>query len=144
MFNRMSCLLPNGLDREVDRVINQFVGGIPQWAGMAATPSIPLNVWEDEQTIWAEAELPGVAIEDIDLSVRGNELTIQGKSKSEENNIKYLRKERGRSSFTRTVSLGVDVDAERVTASLNNGVLLVTMPKAESAKPRKVEIRTGQ
>jgi HSP20 family protein len=102
-----------------------------------------LCVWEDNENVYAECELPGVKSDELDITVVGNELTIKGRRGEEPPpGMTYHRRERGAGTFARTVQLPVDVAGERVQASLQDGVLLITLPKAEAAKPRKVQVST--
>jgi len=101
-----------------------------------------LNVWEDEGSYTAEAELPGFRLEDVEVNVRGSELSISGERKPEEKEgMTWHRRERGFGKFHRALEFPLPVDAEKVQASLKNGVLTVTLPKAEAAKPRKIQVR---
>ena len=134
---------------EMDRLFDTMVsGGAPQWIGANAAPArltFPaINVYEDEGHVYTEAELPGMALEDLDVSITGNELTIRGKRQIDlPQGATALRRERLVGAFERTVELPVDIESENVQASLTNGVLLVTLPKARSVQPRKIQIRTG-
>jgi HSP20 family protein len=101
-----------------------------------------LNLWEDEQNFYAEAELPGFKTGDVDVSVAGNTLTLQGERKAaEQEGLTYHRRERAFGTFSRVVELPFPVEAEKVKAALKDGVLTITLPKAEAAKPRKIEVR---
>jgi len=134
---------------EMDRLFDSMVSvGAPHWVGRSASQArltFPaLNVYEDESSVYAEAELPGLALADLDVSISGNELTIRGTRQINlPEGATPLRRERLVGEFERTVELPVDIDAEHVDASLTNGVLLVTLPKAKSVQPRKIQIRTG-
>ena len=104
-----------------------------------------LNVWEDGDALFAEAELPGVKSEDLEISVMAGDLTIQGRRNTMAGDgVSFHRQERGAGQFNRVVRLPFEVDAQRVEASLRDGVLLVKLPKAESAKPKKIAIRAAQ
>jgi HSP20 family protein len=132
---------------EVDRLFSNFVAH-PTVAGatrFVTGREFPLvNVWEDMENVYAECELPGVRSEDLDVSVIGNELTVKGRrGESGEPSVTYHRRERAIGSFMRSVPLSTEVEADRVQASLRDGVLLVTLPKAESAKPRKVPVHVS-
>lgn len=102
-----------------------------------------LNVWEQGDDFFAEAELPGLQSEDLDIVVVGNEVTIKGQRPDAppDGNV-YHRRERGAGAFSRVVRLPVDVDASNVQATLRNGVLTLKLPKAESAKARKIQVTT--
>lgn len=104
----------------------------------------PLNVWEDGERLMVEAETPGLDMNDIEVQVVGNELTIKGERKPfEGQNPTYHRQERGTGSFTRTVTLPIDVNADKVEAVLKDGVLTIALPKAEEAKARKITVKTA-
>jgi len=114
------------------------------WLREEMEPSFfpPLNVWEDGETLKIEAEVPGVKIEDIEVAFDNGELTLKGEKKFEaKENTPLHRRERVYGSFTRTLTLPWEVKADQVTAELKDGVLTVTLPKAEAAKPRKVAIK---
>lgn len=135
------------LQDQMDRLFESFGpfglgdGGWPRLA--VAYP--PLAVWQDDNYVYAEAELPGMELSDLEIYVTGgNQLTIKGERKqpSLENGV-WHRQERGFGSFTRIVTLPVHVDTDRVEARLVHGVLTVTMPKAEEARPRKIAVKVG-
>lgn len=126
---------------EMERLMESFVGTQPTRAG-AFYP--PVNVWEDEHALHVESELPGYTLANLDISTLGDELTIAGsRTASTPENSAYLRRERmaGATEFRRTLKIGIPFDAEKVQASLKQGVLTVTLPKAVAVKPRKIEVR---
>lgn len=133
----------NELRREMDRLFDGFGPRINGWGWMQ--PAFPaINVWEDGDSLYAEAEIPGVNPEDIEVYTVGNELTIKGTRKPREGqDVTYHRRERGTGDFTRVVTLPVEIDADKVQASLKDGVLTVTLPKAEEAKARKIAVKTN-
>jgi HSP20 family protein len=103
-----------------------------------------LNVWEYGDHLYAEAEVPGIKSEAIDVSVEGGDLTIRGRrGEQADEGATFLGRERGTGEFARVVRLPIEVDAERVEATLKDGVLLVKLPKAESAKPKKIQVTAG-
>ena len=138
-------MITNGVNRlqrlraEMDELFDQFFGRQPEYA-WAAFPA--LNVWEDDQHLYAEAELPGMTMDDLEVYVVGNELTLKGERKPyTEDGVTYHRRERGVGSFSRVLRLPVEVEAEKVEAVLCNGVLTIKLPKAASARPRKIEVK---
>ena len=130
----------NRLRDELDRV---FGIDSASWNRPGAYP--PVNVWEDENHFYLEAELPGMKIEDLEIYVHeGDQLSIKGTRKlSEMEGAKLRRRERGHGEFQRTFKLDSDVDVQNVSADFKNGVLTVTLPKSELIKPRKIEISVG-
>lgn len=100
-----------------------------------------LNIWEDASHLYAEAEVPGLSMENIEVLVEGNELTLKGRRGAcNDENCTYHRRERGAGEFSRTVQLPVQIDADKVEAKLAEGVLTITLPKAEAAKARKIKV----
>ena len=100
-----------------------------------------LNTWEDGDAAYIEAELPGLTMDDVEVSVLGRELTIGGERRiGEPDGASWLRRERSSGRFTRTLTLPWDVDADKVEAKLADGILTVRLPKTETAKPRKIKV----
>lgn len=105
-------------------------------------PFPAVNVWENDQTVFAEAELPGLKMEELEVLVLGDELTIKGERKADDGDeVKFHRRERGVGTFSRVVQLPVEVDPEKVEATLRDGVLSITMPKRQEVLPRKIEVK---
>jgi HSP20 family protein len=133
------------LRSEMDRLVSDFFGPVvgvytPRWTAARRFPA--LNVWEDGDNLFAEAEVPGLASEDIDVSVVGTDLTIRGHRRSQQREgMGYHRQERGVGEFNRVLRLPIEVEAAKVEASLTDGVLLVKLPKAEAAKPKKIKVQ---
>ena len=101
-----------------------------------------INVSEDNENLYVAAELPGVGVADLDVSVHGDNLTIRGERKIAEidREINVHRREREAGYFRRIVALPVKVDVEKVSAMVHNGMLEITLPKASEAKPHRVSI----
>ena len=148
MVFRNSVTLPpiQRLRDEVDRLVadvftNPAVAGAARMVSGRGFPAV--NVWEDSENVFVEAEVPGLKAENLDITVVGDQLTIKGERPEEvESQAAYHRRERGVGSFTRIVHLSCEVKADDVQASLTDGVLLLTLPKAEAAKPRKIQVTT--
>lgn len=132
------------LRHEVDRLLGDFFGGQQPAARWNANRAYPVNVWEEGGYLFAEAELPGAKSEDVDISVAAGELTIRGRrTASVAEGSSYHRQEREVGEFSRTLRLPYEVDADGVEATLSDGVLLLKLPKAVSARPRKIQVQTG-
>jgi HSP20 family protein len=101
-----------------------------------------VNVWADSDKVYAEAELPGMQLEDLEIYVTDeNQLTIQGERRQLElDKGVWYGQERGFGQFSRTIMLPVKVDADKVEARFEHGVLLVTLPKNEAARPRRISV----
>ncbi len=101
----------------------------------------PLDIREDVENVYVVAELPGVSLEALDLSITGDSLSIKGERKAREvPDQKAHRRERPFGHFSRLVSLPSRVDADKIEASLKDGILRVTLPKAASARPRQIRV----
>jgi len=129
------------MGRLQDEVNRMFAGG-DQPRGLAATYPA-LNVWEDEDRWYVEAELPGLELEDLEILVHDNQLTLQGERKRPEvPEAAWRRCERGFGKFSRSLQFSDDVDAEKVQARLKQGVLLIELPKREEVKPRRIDVKS--
>lgn len=127
----------------LSRMMDEALGG--GWNGgtvaSAWTPTV--DVFEDKENLRIVMELPGVSPEDVKISLENQVLTIQGEKRqvAEESSERWHRYERSYGSFERIFTLPSSVDAERIQAKVENGLLTVTLPKAERAKPREMEIK---
>jgi HSP20 family protein len=101
-----------------------------------------LNVWEDGETLVAEAEVPGLTMKDIDVTVVGDELTIKGQRTAHEGaKPVYHRQERGTGAFSRSITLPYEINTDAVEATLRDGILTIRLPKSESARARKIAVK---
>ena len=129
---------------EMDRLLAGFLGPMADGLVPAFRNHPAANVWEQGDALLVEMELPGIKNDQVDISVAGGELSVKvDRPEVEQENVTYHRRERPVGSFTRVLRLPVEVDANRVEAELRDGVLLITLPKAESAKPRKINVATA-
>ncbi|OWK35853.1 Hsp20/alpha crystallin family protein [Fimbriiglobus ruber] len=105
--------------------------------------TLPIQVWADENNLYAEVDLPAFDPAKFDISVtEGNQLTIQGERTAPEvNGAVWVRQERPFGKFSRVVTLPFLVDADKVEAKYEHGVLKLTLPKSEAAKPRKITVK---
>jgi HSP20 family protein len=128
-----------GLQREMNRLFEGYDNG----TSLSRFPA--LNVWGNAEQVMVTAELPGLEIEDLDLSVANNQLTIKGDRKSEKpaDDAVCHRNERSFGAFVRTVKLPFAVENDRIAAKYENGVLTVIMPRHEASKPKRIEIKTA-
>ena len=128
------------LRKEMDRLFTDAMGRGPATWSSGVFPA--LNVTEDADKIYIQAELPGFKSDDIDISVEKNTLTLRGERKGEEvQNVSYHRRERRTGRFHKALTLPYDVNTEAVDAQFKDGVLKLVLPKAEHAKPRKISIK---
>jgi HSP20 family protein len=140
--NRLSAFLNqfNDFGREFDRVLERWAGEAGrQFAGTAAFPLV--NVREENEAFHVEAELPGLAQDQLNVEVsHRTQVTISGELKPVGQEGQWHRKERPSGRFERTLTFPAPIDAEKVEARLENGVLHLTLPKAEEARPRKITV----
>lgn len=103
------------------------------------------DVFEDTGAVKIVAEVPGVRPEDVKLSIENNLLTIRGEKKqqAEEKTERVHRYERSYGTFERTFALPTTVDPDKIAASYSNGILTVTIPKADRARPREIPVQVG-
>ena len=129
------------LQSEVNRLFDTFFGGRPA-DGRIRRWVPPMDVVETEDHLVLRADLPGLSKEDVNIEVKDGALTVSGERKAEheERTDGFYRVERAFGSFARSLSLPDNVDADRISADFNNGVLEVRIPKPEERKPHRVEI----
>src|SRR5260370_28488811 len=101
-----------------------------------------LDLYQNSDNVIARVELPGMRKEDIEISLQDGMLTISGERKSAEGE-KAERTERYVGKFRRSISLPTQVDANKVTATYRDGILTVTLPKAEEAKPKQIQVNVA-
>jgi HSP20 family protein len=128
------------LHDEMDRLFGRFGNGV---RGSRRNAYPPLNLWEDDDSLYVEAELPGFQMDDLAIYVTGdNQLSIKGERKQPEvGKATWHRQERGYGSFTRLLELPVAVDNDKVSAEFAAGVLTITLPKMETAQARRIEVK---
>jgi HSP20 family protein len=104
-----------------------------------------VDIFEKGDDLVIRAEIPGVDKDDVDITVRNNSLTLRGERKREQeiNEDNSYRLERSYGNFVRSFTLPRTVDSTRISARYDNGVLDIVLPKAEEAKPKKIEIATA-
>ena len=133
--------------REMERLqrdMNRLFARMPRERTLSAAPSYPaMNVWTNENGAVVTAELPGCSPEDIDISVQGETLTVRGSRQPDEvqEGQVYHRRERGCGGFTRSFQLPFEVQANKVEATFSKGVLIISLPRAEADKPKKITIK---
>jgi HSP20 family protein len=104
-----------------------------------------MNVTQDSDRYFVRAELPGVSPTDLTISIERNKLLVSGKRDiaPESDKVSYHRRERTGGSFSRSIALPTDLDADHVEAIYKNGILTIALPKAEAAKPRTVTVKAS-
>jgi HSP20 family protein len=139
MFGAMD-LFRNRMNRlftDFDRSYGEDYG----WR-LAANGAPKTNLYDNGEEFLVVAEVPGMSKDDINIRIQGNYLELSGSRKADSpEGYRMHRAERPAASFTRSFTIPSDVDGERVQASLKDGLLTLTLPKAEAAKPKQIEIR---
>ena len=130
------------MQREIDRMFDRFRGGILDDG--STTPWLPaVDIVENDESYVVKVEVPGVNKNDVKITVQNGVLTIHGERKKEEETKgeSYHRLERSVGAFQRSFTLPTSVKSEKIDAAYNDGVLTVTLPKAEEAKPKEIEVK---
>jgi len=143
MYLRTRAYSPFEELRGLQREMNRLFDGDRSGTLMSRFPA--LNVWGNPEQVIVTAELPGLEVEDLDLQVINNQLTIKGERKGDKpaEDAVCHRFERDIGKFVRTVRLPYAVENDKVTANYENGVLTITMPRHEATKPKQIEIQTS-
>ena len=133
------------MTRDMDRLFESMFTSAPRGLPVETQSrwfSAPMNLWEDDDHVFVEMELPGVKLEDIEILAASEELTVKGKREIDlPEDARWLRRERGTGAFERNTTLPSEVEVDAVEATQRNGVLTVKLPKAAHRRPRKVAIR---
>ena len=131
----------NRLSREMDRLFSPRGNGNGHKLGVGSSPA--LNAWEDDVNLYVEAELPGFSLDDLEIYVTGNHLTIEGERRPPQSeNGAWHRQERAYGKFGRVIELPSEVNGTNVSAQFKHGVLSITLPKSEAVKPRRIEVKS--
>jgi HSP20 family protein len=121
----------SGLETEIDRLFETAVNGLE---AASATNRFPVDLYEDKENTYVRAELPGISRDDINVEMVDGYLTISANRKVKEGETENSQ------AFSRSISIAEDVQTDNVTAAYENGVLTVTLPKREEAKPKKITV----
>jgi HSP20 family protein len=122
--------------------VNRISDEMNKLFGRRSPTALPVNLWADEHNLYAEFDLPDVDPAKLEVTVtEGTKLSIAGdRAAPDEAGAVWVRQERPFGAFSREVTLPVLVDADKVQANYENGVLKLTLPKSEAAKPRKITV----
>ena len=126
----------------MDRLFEESVVGVPM-RRREGTQMLALDVYETEDDLKVEASLPGFKPDEVDISVVGNTLAIKAEAEREEKSEegRYHYRERRYDSYRRTIPLPTDVDGGKSEATFEDGILKLTLPKVEEAKPKRIEVK---
>jgi len=129
------------LQREMNRLFDSSSRG-----RVVSAPSYPaINIWTNDEGMLISAEMPAVHPDGINIDVNADALSISGDRKPDEvaKESIFHRRERSYGSFSRTIQLPFMVDTNKVEASFRNGVLMISLPRAEADKPKKITIKSS-
>ncbi|MBX6424589.1 MAG: Hsp20/alpha crystallin family protein [Variibacter sp.] len=131
------------LQREIDRIFEEFARGLPSLGSSDLMPR--MDVTESDGEIEITAELPGLEEKDVEITVSDNVLTVRGekKAEAEEKKKDYRLVERSYGSFSRSVELPSGVDPDRIKATMTKGVLKITVPKPAPSHQKKIEVKAA-
>ncbi len=137
-FNEM-----NSFQREMERVLR---GQVPVGRAEAVFDKVPFKVYQNAAGYVAEAELPRLDLEKLDISLLGRQLKVSGETVAPElpEGAKWVRQERRSGRFEQSFRLPQDLDSDRIAAEYKQGILKITLPKAEAAKPKKIELKVNE
>ena len=133
----------SGLESQVSRIFNELLDR-PQESNLTSwAPAV--DIFENEHELIVKADLPDVKPEELDIRVENNILTIRGERKFEKkvDEKNYLRVERSYGAFARSFALANTVNSEAIKADYKDGVLTLTIPKREEAKPKQIRVNVG-
>jgi HSP20 family protein len=142
----------DALRREIDQVFQRVGLPYPPTFRTAFLPGrgareYPLvNLYEDANTVYVEALAPGADPGSFDISIVGNTLTLSGEKRRAPGDVKpeaFHREERAAGKFVRTIELPVPIDDKQVKAEYKNGLLLISLPKSEKAKPKQISVQVA-
>jgi len=127
----------------METIYNALAGGGAQFRSNYTGVFPPVNLAEDDDHLYLTAELPGAAADKLEVSVKGETLSLRGEIPAVQigAEVSFHRKERDNGSFRRVLTLPVKVEVDRIEAAYKNGVLSVTIPKAAEAKARQVAVK---
>ena len=131
------------LNREMGRLFGDLLDSRLSFGShdTQASPFPAVNVWESDADVFVETEVPGLKMDDVEIQLLGSELSIKGRREALKNDgVTHHRRERFSGSFERQLTIPVEIDAEKVRAELNDGVLTITLPQAAAARPKKIEV----
>jgi HSP20 family protein len=132
------------LRNAVDQLFEDSIVRPSAYLSAVESRGIPLNAYETKDEVVVKASLPGFKPEEVEVSLIGDTLTIKGehKEEKEEKEGEYWLKEHRYGSFSRSFTIPVEVKGEKAEAAFDNGVLTLTLPKAEEVKPKQIKIKT--
>lgn len=127
----------------MDQLTNEAVGRGRDGRNGGATWRLPVDAYSTEDAIVLIADVPGLKPDDVSVTLEGDTLTLSGEFKGEQNVPNFLLRERPVGQFERTLTVNTPIDPNKLEATVEYGVLRVTLPKAEAVKPRQIAVKAG-
>lgn len=130
------------LRRQMLRMFDAMGGETYSEPGAGVFP--PVNISQDDNNFYVRAQIPGIQPSQLEISAHGRKLTVSGKREipTESEKVSYHRRERAEGAFSRSMTLPIEFDADRVDARYRAGILTVTLPKSEAMKPRQITVKS--
>lgn len=138
---RWSVAFPSNVQREMDQIFDHFFG--PNDGATASAVFAPSTLWEEEGRWGLEVELPGVQLEDVDITLEKDSLRITAERRAPEDGRKYVHQERGYGKVQRLIKLPDTVDPDNIEAELKDGVLRLYLTKRPELQPKKIQVKTA-
>lgn len=132
------------LREAMDRLFEEsFVRPRARWLAPAGVETLAVDMYETDDAVVVKSAIPGAKPEDLDVSVTGDTLTIKGETRTEEEvkEENYIRRECRYGSFCRSLTIPVPVVSDKAEAEFEDGVLILTLPKAEEVKPKAIKVK---
>ncbi len=127
----------------MDQLANETPGRSREGRNGSAAWRLPVDAYSTEDAIVLIADVPGLKPEDVSVTLEGDTLTLSGEFKGEHNVQNFLMRERPVGRFERTLTVNTPIDPNKLEATVEYGVLRVTLPKAEAVKPRQIAVKAG-
>ncbi|MBS0261653.1 MAG: Hsp20/alpha crystallin family protein [Planctomycetes bacterium] len=133
--------LPTTVRQDFDELFNRFFGDFPGTTNMTRGWVVPVAIWDDDQHVFIEIEVPGLNQNDIEVVVHQGNLRIVGERKAPSGTANYWHNDRMYGRFERVITLPDVVDPDSIEATMHDGILAVTLLKRPDAQPKKVAIK---
>lgn len=131
------------LRQAMDRLFEEsVVRPIPMWGDGQSRRHLPLDVWETPDAIVVRASVPGAKPDEVEITIEGGTVTIRGEIRVPQDEGTFLLQEQRYGPFARSIELNMPVQADQADASFKDGILTLTIPKAEEVKPRVIKVKT--
>jgi HSP20 family protein len=133
-----------GLRNAMDRLFDEsFIRAPRSWTGDEGAWDFALDMYQTDNDVVVKANVPGMDPEEVDITITGDTVTIRGEHKEEQEtkDQDYFRKEIRYGNFNRSVTMPVPVKSDKAEATFENGILTLTLPKAEEAKPKQIKVK---